>query len=120
MLLAQATNTVKDEEDEKGWNLEDEAGFDEEDDEEMPEAKPAAEANPAAEAKAEDAMDLEEGGDEIDPLDAFMAGNDAKVAPLTEEEPAAVQGTGQACCTNICLCICTNMPVGIHCPAAVQ
>lgn len=112
--MAQATSTVKDEEDEKGWNLEDEAGFDEEDDEEMPEAKPA------AEAKAEDAMDLEEGGDEIDPLDAFMAGNDAQVAPLKEEEPAAVQGRGQAGCTNMCLCTCTNMFVGMHCPAAVH
>ena len=90
MLVPQATNTVKDEDDEKGWNLEDEAGFDEEDDEDMPEAKPA------AEAKAEDAMDLEEGGDEIDPLDAFMADNDAQVAPVKAEEPAAVQGGGHA------------------------
>lgn len=110
--MAQATNTVKDEEDEKGWNLEDEAGFDEEDDEDMPEAKPASETNPAAEAKAEDAMDMEEGGDEIDPLDAFMAGNDAQVAPLKEEEPAAVQGRGQACCTNMCLCICQRRRFG--------
>ena len=38
-------------------------------------------------------MDLEEGGDEIDPLDAFMADNEAKVAPVkTEDAAAAPQG----------------------------
>ncbi len=91
--LVQVTDTVKDDDDEKGWNLDDEAGFDEEDEEEVPTAKP--EADP----KAEDAMDLEEGGDEIDPLDAFMADNDAKVAPIKAEEQAAVQGNTHTCCT---------------------
>lgn len=81
----QVTDTVKDDDDEKGWNLDDEAGFDEEDEEDVPTAKPE------ADSKAEDAMDLEEGGDEIDPLDAFMADNDAKVAPIKAEEQAAVQ-----------------------------
>ena len=72
--------------DEKGWNLEDETGFDEDD-----EATPAAQA--AAQPKQEDAMDLAEGGDEIDPLDAFMAENDAQVEPVKmEEDAAAPQG----------------------------
>jgi len=92
--LVQVTDTVKDDDDEKGWNLDDEAGFDEEDEEDVPTAKP--EADP----KAEDAMDLEEGGDEIDPLDAFMADNDAKVAPIKAEEQAAVQGNMHTCCTR--------------------
>jgi len=92
--LVQVTDTVKDDDDEKGWNLDDEAGFDEEDEEDVPTAKP--EADP----KAEDAMDLEEGGDEIDPLDAFMADNDAKVAPIKAEEQAAAQGNMHTCCTT--------------------
>jgi len=92
--LVQVTDTVKEDDDEKGWNLDDEAGFDEEDEEEVPTAKP--EADP----KAEDAMDLEEGGDEIEPLDAFMADNDAKVAPIKAEEQAAVQGNMHTCCTT--------------------
>lgn len=71
-----------DDDDEKGWNLEDETGFDEDD-----EATPAAQA--AAQPKQEDAMDLAEGGDEIDPLDAFMAENDAQVEPVKMEEDAA-------------------------------
>lgn len=96
--MVQVADTVKGEDDERGWNLEDEAGFDEEEDDDMPAA------NSAAEPKADDAMDLEEGGDEIDPLDAFMADNEAKVAPVkTEEEPAAAQGL-----THLLLClVCT-------------
>ncbi|KAL3155377.1 hypothetical protein ABBQ38_010937 [Trebouxia sp. C0009 RCD-2024] len=78
---AQATEAVKEAEEEAGWNLEDEAGFDDDEEEaegqgQQPPAKPMAE--PQAE---EGAMDLEEGGDEIDPLDAFMADNEVKVAP---------------------------------------
>lgn len=92
--LVQVTDTVKDDDDEKGWNLDDEAGFDEEDEEDVPTAKPE------ADSKAEDAVDLEEGGDEIDPLDAFMADNDAKVAPIKAEEQAAVQGNMHTCCTT--------------------
>jgi len=57
-------------------------------------------AKPEADPKAEDTMDLEEGGDEIDPLDAFMADNDAKVAPIKAEEQAAVQGNMHTCCTT--------------------
>ena len=73
--------------DEKGWNLEDETGFDEDGDVDVP----AATATP--QPKQEDAMDLAEGGDEIDPLDAFMAENDAHVEPVkTEEESAAPKG----------------------------
>lgn len=34
-------------------------------------------------------MDLQEGGDEIDPLDAFMADNETKVEPIKAEEDAA-------------------------------
>ena len=85
-MRRQATDAVQEEDDEKGWNLDDEAGFDEEEDEDMPSVKPAAEAK-------EETMDLEEGGDEIDPLDAFMADNDTKVAPIKAEEgTAASQG----------------------------
>ena len=57
-------------------------------------------AKPEADPKAEDAMDLEEGGDEIDPLDAFMADNDAKVTPIKAEEQAAVQGNMHTSCTT--------------------
>ena len=78
----------KEDDDEKGWNLEDETGFDDEEDDGVP----AATATP--QPKQEDAMDLAEGGDEIDPLDAFMAENDAQVEPVkTEEESAAPKGT---------------------------
>ena len=41
-------------------------------------------------------MDLEEGGDEIDPLDAFMADNEAKVEPVKTEEDAAAAPQGIA------------------------
>lgn len=84
--LLQATESVKETEEEAGWNLEDEAGFDDEEEEQQAQVaeKPAAEPKPE-----EGAMDLEEGGDEIDPLDAFMADNEAKVGPIKTEEDAA-------------------------------
>lgn len=86
---AQATEAVKEAEEEAGWNLEDEAGFD---DDEEAEGQAQHSAKPTAEPKVEEAMDLEEGGDEIDPLDAFMADNEVKVAPSsvkTEDTAAA-------------------------------
>lgn len=86
--MLQATEAIKEEDEEAGWNLEDEAGFgDEEEEDAQPSVKPA------GEAKAEEGMDLEEGGDEIDPLDAFMADNEARVGPVkTEDTTAAPQG----------------------------
>lgn len=72
---APAAQQQEEDEDQKGWNLEDEADFDEE--EGQGAAQPA-----DTQPKAEEAMDMEEGGDEIDPLDAFMADNEAKVAPV--------------------------------------
>ena len=44
-------------------------------------------------------MDLEEGGDEIDPLDAFMADNEVKVAPVKTEDTAAVPKGGCHTCS---------------------
>ena len=107
--MFQATEAVKEAEEEAGWNLEDEAGFDDDEEEEeqvQPSAKPAAE--PKAQEGAVDqegAMDLEEGGDEIDPLDAFMADNDTKVGPVKIEEDtaAAPQGDSQL---SYWLCCC--------------
>lgn len=71
---------AEEEDDQKGWNLDDEAGFDEE--EEEIQVQPA-----AKQAKEEEVMNMEEGGDEIDPLDAFMADNEANVVPV-KTEPA--------------------------------
>ena len=85
-----------DDDDEKGWNLEDETGFDEDD-----EAPSAAQA--AAQPKQEDAMDLAEGGDEIDPLDAFMAENDAQVEPVKMEEDAAAPRGNQLLACLFCM-----------------
>ena len=84
--MPQATESVKEAEEEAGWNLEDEAGFDDEVEEQQAQVseKPAAEPKPE-----EGAMDLKEGGDEIDPLDAFMADNEAQVGPIKTEESAA-------------------------------
>ena len=90
--IFQVTEAVKEAEEEAGWNLEDEAGFDDDQEEEQqaqPSAKPAAELKPE-----EGGMDLEEGGDEIDPLDAFMADNEAKVGPIKSEEDAAAAPQG--------------------------
>ena len=90
--ILQATEAVKEAEEEAGWNLEDEAGFDDDKEEEQqaqPSAKPAAELKPE-----EGAMDLEEGGDEIDPLDAFMADNEAQVGPIKTEEDATAAPQG--------------------------
>ena len=92
-MYKQATETVKEAEEEAGWNLEDEAGFDDDQQEEQQQAQPSA--KPAAEPKTEEgAMDLEEGGDEIDPLDAFMADNETKVKPIKSEENAAATPQG--------------------------
>lgn len=96
--MSQATEAVKEAEEEAGWNLEDEAGFDDDEEEaegqgQQPPAKPMAE--PQAE---EGAMDLEEGGDEIDPLDAFMADNEVKVAPVKTEDTAAASKGGCYTC----------------------
>lgn len=93
----QATEAVKEAEEEAGWNLEDEAGFD---DDEEAEGQAQHSAKPTAEPKVEEAMDLEEGGDEIDPLDAFMADNEVKVAPSsvkTEDTAAAPKGGCLGC-----------------------
>lgn len=94
--------------------MEDEAGFDEDEEGEgqgqgqQPSAKPMAE--PQAE---EGAMDLEEGGDEIDPLDAFMADNEVKVAPVKTEDTAAAPKGG--CCTGSLRlwCLLLHAPCGL-------
>lgn len=87
-------------EEEAGWNLEDEAGFDDDQEEQQPAQSSA---KPEAEPKAEEgAMDLEEGGDEIDPLDAFMADNEAKVEPIKTEEDAAAAPQGDCLFWVLC------------------
>ena len=75
---APSMEPAEEEDDQKGWNLDDEAGFDE--DEEETQVQPA-----TKQAKEEEVMGMEEGGDEIDPLDAFMADNEAKVVPVKTE-----------------------------------
>ena len=90
--MFQATEAVKETEEEAGWNLEDESGFDD-DEEAEGQAQPST--KPSADPKAEEgAMDLEEGGDEIDPLDAFMADNEVKVGPSVKTEDTAVAPKG--------------------------
>lgn len=88
-VLVQAADAAQKESDnEKGWNLEDETGFDDEDE------QAGAPSKSAEEPKQDDAMELVEGGDEIDPLDAFMAENEAQVEPVKTEDngPAAKGG----------------------------
>lgn len=87
---AAAEHAQQEEDKQKGWNLEDEADFEDEDGDTGNDNGSAALPTPAAprQPKAEEAADMEEGGDEIDPLDAFMADNEASVAPV-KTEPAA-------------------------------
>ncbi len=79
--------------------MEDESGFDDDEEQVPPSAKPTVE--PKAE---ESAMDMEEGGDEIDPLDAFMADNEVKVGPSVKAEDTAVPKGGLSQLSLWCFC----------------
>lgn len=113
---APAAQPAEEEEDQKGWNLDDEAGFDNEEEDEAP-VQPASK-QPKAE---EEAMDMEEGGDEIDPLDAFMADNESKVTPVkTEPASTAVKEEEDEVDPLDAFMMDNNVVAGVQQPAAVK
>ena len=114
---APAAQPAEEEEDQKGWNLDDEAGFDDEEEDEAP-VQPEAK---QPKAEEEEAMDMEEGGDEIDPLDAFMADNESKVTPVkTEPASTAVKEEEDEVDPLDAFMMDNNVVAGVQQPAAVK